>query len=311
MTPSPSPPLQGGDVPSKGEGQRGCLSHQARSLLLKHGFHLKKSLGQNLLIDPGSLNRIIEASDISEEDIILEIGTGTGILTKELSKKAKKVVSYEIDKRIFEVAKEYLAGIDNIDLRNEDFLKTNIVAAIHELPLPVKIVANVPEYITTPRSDKIIIINRNNHLQACGRTPQQILISSAILTVQREFAERMVAKPGTKDYGSFSIFVNYYTEPKILFNIPRSAFLPQPDVGSAVISLAVRKRPAVAVKDEKVFFEIVRAAFNQRRKTLKKALSAKFPPEMIENALSKSGIDGRRRGETLSIEEFAKICDCF
>lgn len=288
------------------------ISQQTKTLLLKHGFHLKKSLGQNLLIDPGSLNRIIEASDISEEDIILEIGTGTGILTKELSKKAKKVVSYEIDKRIFEVAKEYLAGIDNIDLRNKDFLRATLTPA--SLPLAgegrVRVIANVPYYITTPIIEKIIMINRNNHVKACGRTPQQILISSAILTVQREFAERMVAKPGTKDYGSFSIFVNYYTEPKILFNIPRSAFLPQPDVGSAVISLAVRKRPAVAVKDEKVFFEIVRAAFNQRRKTLKKALSAKFPPEVIENALSKSGIDGRRRGETLSIEEFAKICDC-
>ncbi len=273
------------------------ISQQTKSLLLKHGFHLKKSLGQNLLIDPGSLNRIIGSAGISEKDIILEIGTGTGILTKELAKKAKRVISCEIDKRIFEIANEYLAGIDNVELRNEDFLKTDIPAAIHRLPLPIKVIANVPYYITTPIIEKLL-----KHKE---------LLSEVILTVQREFAERMAAKPGTKDYGSFSVFVNYYTEPNILFNIPRSAFLPQPDVGSAVISLAVRKSPAVAVKDEKVFFEIVRAAFNQRRKTLKKALSAKFRPEIIENALSKSGIDGKRRGETLSIEEFAKISDRF
>ncbi len=131
-----------------------------------------------------------------------------------------------------------------------------------------------------------------------------------LLTVQREFAERMAAKPGTKDYGSFTIFVNYHTEPKLLFNIPSSAFLPQPDVGSAVISMDIREKPKVDVKDENIFFEIVRAAFGQRRKTLRNALCAKFEREIIDNALVKSGIDGKRRGETLKIEEFATLADC-
>jgi 16S rRNA (adenine1518-N6/adenine1519-N6)-dimethyltransferase len=277
------------------------ISQQAKSLLLKHGFHLKKSLGQNLLIDPASLERIIEAAKITKEDTVLEIGTGTGILTKELAKKAGNVLSYEIDKRIFEAAKEYLAGIGNIELKNEDFLKA---ALTHFSPLPVKgeglgvrvkVVANVPYYITTPIIEKIF--------------GHKDLFSTVLFTVQREFAERMIAGPGTKDYGSFSVFVNYHTEPKILFHIPKSAFLPQPDVGSAVISLDTRQTPKVAVKDEEVFFKIVRTAFNQRRKTLKKALSAKFDPEIIDKALSKSGIDGKRRGETLSIEEFATLAN--
>lgn len=322
MTPSLSPPLQGGDVPSpersRGvEGQSGCLSQQTKTLLLNHNFRLKKSLGQNLLIDPASLRRIIEAAKITKKDTVLEIGTGSGILTKELAKNAGHVISYEIDKRIFEVAKEYLYGIDNIDLRNEDFLKATLTPG----PSPngrgvtqsdmVRVVANVPYYITTPIIEKIIMTNRHDYVKACGRTPQPILISSAILTVQREFAERMAAKPGTKDYGSFTVFVNYHTEPKMLFNIPSSAFLPQPDVGSAVIFMDIRKKPKVDVKDEKIFFEIVRAAFGQRRKTLRNALSAKFEPEIIDNALSKSGIDGKRRGETLTIEEFAILETCF
>lgn len=279
------------------------ISQQTKSLLLKHGTHLKKSLGQNLLVDPACLNRIVEAANISKEDVVVEIGTGSGILTKELAKRAKHVISYEIDKRIFEVAKEYLAGIDNIDLRNEDFLKADIVGAIHavpagrqELPLPVKIVANVPYYITTPIIEKIF--------------ENKTLFSTIVLTVQREFAERMAAKPGTKQYGSFTIFVNYHSSPKIIFNIPKSAFLPQPDVGSAVISMDIRERPKIAVKDEKTFFEIVRAAFGQRRKTLRNALCAKFDPEIIDNALSMSGTDGKRRGETLTIEEFAALAGC-
>lgn len=266
------------------------ISQQTKALLLKHGFHLKKSLGQNFLVDPACLDRITEAANISKEDAVLEIGTGSGILTKEIAKKAKKVISCEIDKRIFEVAKEYLYGIDNIDLRNEDFLKADLIG-INK----AKIVANVPYYITTPIIEKIF--------------DNKELFSTVILTVQREFAERMAAKPGTKQYGSFTVFVNYYTEPKILFNIPKSAFLPQPDVGSAVISMDIRERPKVAVKDEKTFFEIVRAAFGQRRKTLRNALCAKFDPEIIDNALSTSGIDGKRRGETLTIEEFRKLAD--
>ncbi|MFA5103639.1 MAG: 16S rRNA (adenine(1518)-N(6)/adenine(1519)-N(6))-dimethyltransferase RsmA [Candidatus Margulisiibacteriota bacterium] len=286
------------------------ISQTTKSLLEKYHLRLKKSLGQNLLVDPACLNRIIETANISKEDIVVEIGTGSGILTKEISKKAKKVISFEIDKRIFEVAKEYLFGIDNIDLRNEDFLKATLTPFS---PLPVKgeglgervkIVANIPYYITTPIIEKIIEINRDQ--------PQQgNVISSVILTVQREFAERMAAKPGTKQYGSFTIFVNYYFEPEIIFYIPKSAFIPQPEVGSAVISLKPRTKSPVEVKDEKIFFETVRAAFNQRRKTLRNALSAKFEKEKVDATLSAAGIDCKRRGETLSIQEFAKITNKF
>ena len=280
------------------------ISQQTKSLLTKHDFHLKKSLGQNLLVDPACLNRIAEAAKISKEDIVLEIGTGSGILTKEIAKRAKQVISYEIDKRIFEVAKEYLAGIDNIDLKNEDFLKASLT------PIPpamnagqaspmgrggIKIVANVPYYITTPIIEKIF--------------ENKGLFSTVVLTVQREFAERMAAKPGTKQYGSFTIFVNYHSSPKIVFNIPKSAFLPQPDVGSAVISMDIREKPKVAVNDEKTFFDIVRAAFGQRRKTLRNALLSKFDADVIDNALTRSGIDGKRRGETLSIEEFSSLAN--
>jgi len=266
------------------------ISQQTKSLLTKHGFHLKKSLGQNLLVDPASLNRTIEAADISKEDTVVEIGTGSGILTKEIAKKTKKVISFEIDKRIYEVAKEYLCGMDNIDLKNEDFLK----ADLNDVP-SAKIVANVPYYITTPIIERIF--------------ENKKLFSTIVLTVQREFAERMAAKPGTKQYGSFTIFVNYHSSPKIAFNIPKSAFLPQPDVGSAVISLDIREKPKVSVKDEKIFFEVVRAAFGQRRKTLRNALLSKFDAGIIDNALLKSGIDGIRRGETLTIEEFASLAN--
>jgi len=242
------------------------------------------------LVDTASLDRIIETADISKEDTVIEIGTGSGILTKEIAKKAKKVISFEIDKRIFEVAKEYLCGMDNIELRNEDFLK----ADLKDLP-SAKIVANVPYYITTPIIERIF--------------ENKGMFSTVILTVQREFAERMAAKSGTKQYGSFTIFVNYHTEPKIAFYIPRSAFLPQPDVGSAVICMDIRKNPKVTVKDEQVFFEMVRAAFGQRRKTLRNALLSKFGSDLVDKALSDSGIDGKRRGETLSIEEFGELAN--
>lgn len=242
------------------------------------------------MVDPASLNRIIDAADISKEDTVIEIGTGSGILTKEISKKANKVISFEIDKRIFEVAKEYLRGIDNIDLRNEDFLRADLKDVSK-----AKVVANVPYYITTPIIERIF--------------ENKALFSTVTLTVQREFAERMAARSGTKQYGSFTIFVNYHTEPKIAFYIPRSAFLPQPDVGSAVICMDIRKKPKVTVKDEKIFFEMVRAAFGQRRKTLRNALLSKFDSELVDKALSGSGIDGKRRGETLSIEEFGMLAN--
>ena len=217
------------------------------------------------------------------------------ILTrKELSLASKHVITYEIDKRIVPVAKEYLAGCKNVEIINQDFLKSDI-DVIAFGTTPIKIVANIPYYITTPIIEKIIQLNKIHQVE------------SATLTVQREFAERMVAKPGTKSYGSFSIFVNFYTEPGISLNIPKTAFLPQPDVGSAVIVLKIRQKPIVDILDEKAFFDTVRSSFGQRRKTLRNSLSQKFEFSAIDIALEKAGIDPKKRGETLRIEDFAKL----
>lgn len=289
------------------------ISQITKTLLNKHHIHLKKSLGQNLLIDQASLERITSAAQLTKDDVVIEIGTGTGILTKELAKTAKKVITFEIDKKIIEVAKDYLIDCDNVEIKNEDFIKVDMgsvipakagISSIYPgMPAfagmtaqtssqTIKVVANVPYYVTTPIIEKILESKR---------------FSSAVLTVQREFAERMAAKLGTKDYGSFTIFMNFYTEPEIISYIPRSSFLPQPDVGSAIISLKIRKTPPVDVKNEEAFFKAVRAAFGQRRKTLRNALSSVFDIKEIDSALKKAGIDPKRRGETLSIREFASI----
>ena len=274
------------------------ISQLTKDLLTKHNFHLKKGLGQNLLTDEACLNRIVEAAALSKDDTVIEIGTGTGILTKELAKVAKKVITFEIDKRIVEIAKEYLNGIDNIEIINEDFLKSDISYSSLVI-CHLKFVANVPYYITTPIIEKIVA---TPHATSLRMIPQTI-----VLTVQREFAQRMVAKPGTKDYGSFTIFVNYYTEPEIVSYIPKSAFLPQPTVGSAVIKLI--PRPVKTHCNASLLFPIVRAAFNQRRKTLRNALIARFDEDKVDNALSKAGIDPKIRGERLSIEDFVRLSD--
>jgi 16S rRNA (adenine1518-N6/adenine1519-N6)-dimethyltransferase len=252
------------------------------------------------LTDQAALSRIINAAELSKEDSAIEIGTGTGILTKELSVHVKNVITFEVDKKIIEVSKEYLSGCNNVTIINEDFLEANPLSFLplnkgemSEGQKGYKIVANVPYYITSPIIEKII--------------EDKICVSIAVLTVQREFAERIVAKPGTKDYGSFSIFVNYYCEPEIVSYIPKSSFLPQPDVGSAIIKLKFRKEPPVKVKSEEIFFKAVRASFGQRRKTLRNALQAKFEVSDIDKALALSGIDPKRRGETLAIQEFANL----
>ena len=279
------------------------ISQTTKDLLTKHNFHLKKGLGQNLLTDEACLNRIVEAANLSKDDTVIEIGTGTGILTKELAKTAKKVTTFEIDKRIVEIAREYLAEMDNIEIINEDFLEADPFSYLplvkgemseqREGQRGYKFVANVPYYITTPIIEKIL----------------SIPFSSSILTVQREFAQRMVAKPGTEQYGSFSIFINYFTEVEIVSYIPKSAFLPQPTVGSAVIRLIPRLVRAYSgtPAQEAILFQIVRAAFNQRRKTLRNALISKFDADKIDKALSKAGIDPKIRGERLSIEDFVKL----
>ena len=272
------------------------LGELTRKLLKKHAFQPKKKLGQHFLTDPGVLNRLLEAANPRKTDLVIEIGTGLGIVTKILASGSGALVSIEYDKILFQIANEYLKSVRNIELIRDDILRLNFSGILKRYQnfKNFKIVANLPYYISTPIIAKLIELR-----------PKPDLI---VLTVQREVAERIVAKPGTKDYGSFTIFVQYYTEPKIHSYAPKSAFYPQPLVGSAIIVLKPRTIPQVKVGDEKLFFDIVHAAFQQRRKMLRVALK-KF--KGISEILSKLGIDEKRRGETLSIKEFARITQEF
>ena len=265
-----------------------------KETLVKHNIRLKKRLGQNFLSDINQLNKIADAADLSREDLVLEIGTGLGTLTKIIAARAGQVITVEYDRSLIPAAKDALKGFDNIELVNDDIMEMNIPKVIDKFSVfkHRKVVANVPYYITTPLISLLLGSKAD--------------FETIVLLIQKEVAERIIAKPGTKAYGSFTIFVNYYAEPKITHRIPASSFIPRPKVDSAVLKLIKRKAPTVKVKDEKLFFKIVHAAFQQRRKMLKNA---------IENAGLKwpdnTAIDGKRRGETLSIQEFAELSSCF
>jgi 16S rRNA (adenine1518-N6/adenine1519-N6)-dimethyltransferase len=263
-----------------------------RNILRKFDVRLNRNLGQHFLTDKNILNKIVDAATLSKNDLVLEVGTGIGTLTKPLASKAGFVVTVEVDKKMIPLAKDSLKEFDNIDIINEDIMKCNVPEMMDKHPgfKHRKVVANVPYYITTPLISLLI--------------GSKTKFETIVITIQKEVAERIVSKPGNKRYGSLTIFVNYYTKPEIVFNIPSSAFVPPPEVGSAVIRLDVLDKPSVKVKDEKLFFRIVRAAFNQRRKMLKNALEA----AKIDWPAG-TDIDGKRRGETLSIEEFAKLAN--
>ena len=263
-----------------------------RDILNKYGITLQKKLGQHFITDSNILSRIASAGDISHDDLVLEIGSGIGTLTKVLAKKAGFVIAVEMDRKLIPAAIEYLKGIGNIELVNQDIMKVNIPKEIRKHPgfKHLKVVANLPYYITSPVISMLLE----------GKTKFDVMI----FTIQKEVARRLVSPPGNKEYGSFTVFVNYYAKPKIMFDIPASSFTPRPKVDSSVIRLDILDKPSVKVKSEKLFFRVVRAAFNQRRKMLKNALEAahlKWP--------DRTEIDGRRRGETLSIEEFARLSD--
>lgn len=256
----------------------------------------KKSLGQNFLFDPTILRRIVNVSGVTSGDAVVEIGPGHGTLTRPLSGAARKVIAIELDEGLYERLKREPDLPSNVELVLSDALEFP-----YESLERFKVVANIPYYITTPFIFRLI--EARGHVQ------------SMTLTVQREVAERIIARPGRKAYGALSIAVQYYADAKLEFIIPRGAFRPVPKVDSAVVRIDMLERPRIAVRDEKLFFRIVRAAFSQRRKTLANALKPVLPPQIlsetggVKGLLIRAGIDPARRGETLSIEEFAKLAD--
>jgi len=262
-------------------------------ILKRFGIRMSKKLGQNFLIDERVVRNIVEAANIMPGDAVLEIGPGIGTLTQGLAEAGGKVTAIEIDRRLIEVLGKTLEGYDNIRIVHGDILRIDIAKEV--MAPRYKVVANLPYYITTP-----IIMGL---LEA--RMPIDVLVTM----VQKEVAARMVAVPGTKDYGSLSVAVQYYTKPEIMFLVPPASFIPPPAVDSAVIRCTVREKPPVEV-NERVFFRVVKAAFAQRRKTLSNTLKTTgVPAETLRIILEKAGIDGTRRGETLSLEEFAAIAN--
>jgi len=257
----------------------------------------KKKWGQNFIFDKNILSKIVRASGVGEEDFVLEVGTGHGGLTEELAKKVKKVVSFEIDKELFEMSREKLKIYKNVVIINEDILEVDLleIAQEHFDGNSFKVVANLPYYITSPIIMKML---------GCK------LVKEMTVLVQKEVAERICALPGTKDYGMLTVFVNFKAKPEILFNLPPKVFVPPPKVESSLLKLKVYDKPLVEVKDEKLFSEVVRAAFGQRRKVLSNSLKVLgFSKEVLHETLLKVGISPQARGETLSIDQFANLAN--
>ena len=273
-------------------------SHRAtKEVVNKHNFKFSKSLGQNFLIDDNVIDRILEGARLSETDRIIEVGPGIGTLTREMVKVAENVVAIEIDKTLIPILKETLADLDNVEVVNEDILKVDVQGLINEKLNggPVKLVANLPYYITTPIVMKFL--------------EEDIPVTDIVVMVQKEVADRMNAKPSTKDYGALSVAVQYYCDTEIVAKAPRHMFVPQPNVDSIVIGLHVRDEKKYVVDNEDIFFKTVKASFGQRRKTLLNSLGGLgfLSKDQIREALQAANIDEKRRGETLSIDEFANL----
>ena len=265
-------------------------------ILKAFGLRMSKKLGQNFLIDARIVQGIVEAAEIEPGDCVLEIGPGIGTLTQGLAEAGADVTAVELDKKLPAVLKETLKAYDNVRIVPGDILKVNIPEIMGEAPF--KVAANLPYYITTPILMTLL--------------ERRLPITHMVTMVQKEVAERMTAKPGSRIYGALSVAVQYYTEPEIVLDVPPRSFIPAPEVMSVVVSCRVRKEPAVAVQDEKLFFRVVKAAFGQRRKTLMNAMKGGgFSKEAVRDALEQSGIDPTRRGETLTLEEFGRLADAF
>lgn len=269
------------------------------AVLQKYNFSFQKKFGQNFLIDTHVLDKIIASAEITKNDMVLEIGPGIGTMTQYLACAAGKVVAVEIDKTLIPILEDTLSEYDNVQIINQDVLKVNLAKLAEEENggKPIKVVANLPYYITTP----IIMGLFENHVP----------LKSITVMVQKEVADRMQVGPGTKDYGAVSLAVQYYAKPYIVANVPPNCFMPRPKVGSAVIRLERYEEPPVQVADEKLMFRIIRASFNQRRKTLvnglKNSPEIQFTKEEIEAAIETLGKGASVRGEALTLEEFARL----
>ena len=270
-------------------------------VLQKHEFQFKKKFGQNFLIDPHVLDKIVDAAQITKDDFVLEIGPGIGTLTQYLCENARQVLAVEIDDKLIPILKETLQPYDNVEVLHSDILKQDIqqIADTYNDGKPIKVVANLPYYITTP----IIMELFESHVP----------LANVTVMVQKEVADRMKAEPGTKDYGALSLAVQYYAKPYIAAFVPPNCFMPRPNVGSAVIRLDCLARVPVEVHNEKLMFRLIRASFNQRRKTLQNGIAnsaeLSFTKEQAARAIEQAGFDVRIRGEKLGLEEFARLAD--
>lgn len=278
------------------------ISLKTKHLLQQYGLNLKKSLGQNFLTDPHVLKKIVDAAELTEESGVIEIGPGIGALTENLAKHAKKVVAVEIDQRLLPVLEEQFQDKSHVTILHGDALQVDFYQIIKDHFADCKqvhVVANLPYYVTSPILIRLL--------------EEKYPLTNIVVMIQKEVAERIIAKPGSKDYGSLSVLMQYFTEVKWITKVPSHVFIPRPKVDSAVIRLDLRQEPAVIVKDENVFFQIVRASFAQRRKTLANTLSSQLfshlPKESVIELLTNASINPNRRGETLSLEEFRKLAD--
>ena len=274
-----------------------------KAVLERHGFTFKKSFGQNFLTDTNILQKIVDTAEVDDQVNVIEIGPGIGALTEFLAERAAQVMAFEIDHRLVPILADTLRDFDNVTVVNEDILKVDLAQHIQNFKnpdLPIKVVANLPYYITTP-----ILM----HLIESG-----IPFSEFVVMMQKEVADRISAKPNTKAYGSLSIAVQYYMTAKVAFIVPRTVFVPAPNVDSAILKMVRRPEPAVAVEDEKFFFKVSKASFTHRRKTLWNNLTGYFGKteeikDKLTKALDQAGLSPSVRGEALSLEEFASLTD--
>ncbi len=278
------------------------IKNNTSEIIKKHGLKLTKALGQNFLTDFSVVQRIVDASEMDKDTLAIEIGPGVGSMTRELAERSAGVAAVEIDKRLIPALSENLSDYSNVSIINEDIMKADIDAIIKKYKelynaKSVKVVANLPYYITTP-----IIMRFLEEVKG---------VDKMVFMVQKEVAERMVSGPGTKDYGALSVAVQFYSNPKIIFDVPPHCFIPQPEVHSTIIGLDILSEPPVEVADKNLYFKIVKASFGQRRKTLVNALSNSGffnkSKEQIKQILEEMGLNGNIRGEVLTVAQFAQL----